>query len=455
MQGGGTKMMFVESKGAFRAGGLVNNHLGNVSSYWNLDSIGLYSFSSGINTKANGNYGTTALGYHIEASGDYGATALGILSKASGNYGATALGIDTKASGNYGATALGYKSSASGNYGAIALGDRAWANGDNGATALGILTRASGDYGSTALGFNTFASGDYGAISLGSITHSKSMSEIVLGSLNDTTNFFNTPYQDSFVFTDRIFSVGNGYQDFLNPLIQYRSNALTILKNGRTGIGTTLPTNLLHLSTTSGTSDGMQLMLDENSTGYNRMGFSNFGVLGWTLGATRNATPAISQFNIYSNQLNADVLSLRGDGTACFYGDVKANIVTTCSDQRYKSHITPITSALDKVMHIDAVTYQYKTDEYKDKHLPQREQVGFIAQNLEQYLPQVVYTDTEGYKSVDYAKVTPLLLAAIKELKEENEELKMKNEKLENSNASLTSRLDKIEALLFNTTAQK
>jgi hypothetical protein len=31
----------------------------------------------------------------------------------------------------------------------------------------------------------------------------------------------------------------------------------------------------------------------------------------------------------------------------------------------------------------------------------------------------------------------------------------MKNENLENSNASLTSRLDKIEALLFNTTAQK
>ena len=39
-------------------------------------------------------------------------------------------------------------------------------------------------------------------------------------------------------------------------------------------------------------------------------------------------------------------------------------------------------------------------------------------------LPEVVSTDAEGYKSVDYSKLTPLLIEAVKELKAQNEELK-------------------------------
>jgi len=52
--------------------------------------------------------------------------------------------------------------------------------------------------------------------------------------------------------------------------------------------------------------------------------------------------------------------------------------------------------------------------------------VGVIAQEVEEVLPEVVHTDTEGMKSVDYGKMVGVLIEAIKELKQEIDELKGK-----------------------------
>jgi len=50
--------------------------------------------------------------------------------------------------------------------------------------------------------------------------------------------------------------------------------------------------------------------------------------------------------------------------------------------------------------------------------------MGFIAQEIKDILPNVVTTDDNGYMSVDYSRVAPLLVEAVKELKAENDELK-------------------------------
>ena len=47
---------------------------------------------------------------------------------------------------------------------------------------------------------------------------------------------------------------------------------------------------------------------------------------------------------------------------------------------------------------------------------PDKREVGVIAQEVERVLPEVVSEDAEGYKSVDYTKLTPLLIEAVKEL---------------------------------------
>jgi len=50
--------------------------------------------------------------------------------------------------------------------------------------------------------------------------------------------------------------------------------------------------------------------------------------------------------------------------------------------------------------------------------------VGLIAQEVERRYPELVSTDPEGYKAVNYAQLTPVLIEAIKELKAKNDTLK-------------------------------
>jgi hypothetical protein len=67
------------------------------------------------------------------------------------------------------------------------------------------------------------------------------------------------------------------------------------------------------------------------------------------------------------------------------------------------------------------VTYNFRTDEYPQRSLPATPQLGFIAQEVESVLPELVSTDAEGYKGVAYAHLTALLAEAVKELNAKHE----------------------------------
>jgi len=96
-------------------------------------------------------------------------------------------------------------------------------------------------------------------------------------------------------------------------------------------------------------------------------------------------------------------------------GDILARRVHSSSDKRFKKNIRKIESALDKVLQLNGVTYDWRVDEFKSRKFSTTKQVGFIAQNVEEVLPEVVQTYGDGYKAVDYAKITALLNEAIKE----------------------------------------
>jgi hypothetical protein len=89
---------------------------------------------------------------------------------------------------------------------------------------------------------------------------------------------------------------------------------------------------------------------------------------------------------------------------------------TNISDERVKENLTPITSALSKVAALRTVTYNRIGSEHRE--------VGLVAQDVLKVLPEAVdTTDPEKY-GLRYDDVLPLALAAIKELKAENEALK-------------------------------
>lgn len=230
VQGAGKRMMWFPEKAAFRVGavddGTMNGAPGGCAgcpNNWNRDSIGGFSFASGYLTKASGSY-STAMGFGSTASGE-GSTALG--SSTASNGGATAMGSSATASG-YNSTSIGLNSTASGNY-STAIGTGTNAGGNN-STATGFGTTASGTS-ATSIGYLTQARGD-GSTSMGYVTLAKAYGGSAAGLYNDTLD---NPLPATPFAADRIFQIGNGTAN------NARSNALTILRNGNTGIGNTDP----------------------------------------------------------------------------------------------------------------------------------------------------------------------------------------------------------------------
>ena len=117
---------------------------------------------------------------------------------------------------------------------------------------------------------------------------------------------------------------------------------------------------------------------------------------------------------------------------------VSVGTVNACSDIRYKKNIITLPSALSNIMKLNGVNYYWRTDEFPKKVFTKDKQIGFIAQDIEKIYPEVVFTDKDGYKSVDYSRLSPVLVEAIKEqqnliekMQKQNEELLKRIEKLE------------------------
>ena len=88
-------------------------------------------------------------------------------------------------------------------------------------------------------------------------------------------------------------------------------------------------------------------------------------------------------------------------------GDIVASgNVTAYSDIRIKENITSIDSALDKIMKMRGVYYTRINENTR--------QLGVIAQEVEEILPEVIHTDISGFKSVAYGNIVALLIEAVK-----------------------------------------
>ena len=92
----------------------------------------------------------------------------------------------------------------------------------------------------------------------------------------------------------------------------------------------------------------------------------------------------------------------------------------------------PLQGSLDKVMQLNPVSFDWRTTEFPDMRLSSSTQLGFIAQDVEKIIPEVVTTDNNGYKGMSYERITPVLTAAIQEQQKQIEELKAENELLKN-----------------------
>ena len=123
-------------------------------------------------------------------------------------------------------------------------------------------------------------------------------------------------------------------------------------------------------------------------------------------------------------------------GNICYTGSS-----SSCSDLRYKKDITVLPNVLEKLEQINGVYYNWKVAEFPENEFSEERQIGVIAQELEQVYPELVITDANGYKTVDYPKLTAILIEAVK----------VQNQQITNYESRITSnqhQINEIKALL-------
>jgi hypothetical protein len=456
INGPGRRMLWYADKAAFRAG-----YVDGVQ--WDSDSIGVYSFAVGYNTKAK-DY-STALGTETKASngslstGGY-TTASGLFAFASGlssiasGESSIAVGQNTRALGNF-SFAGGYQTTAANIY-SVALGNQSGASGEA----------------SFAMGRNASASGLQSA-AFGRSMSTRAAYSFVAGGFNDASD---VPDPQNPVATDRIFQIGNGTD------VALRSNAITVLRNGNVGVGNVDPSypvdvlGQIRLRHNAGNNAGIWLNKSDNTTrtyvglhSDNYLGLwsnSNPNNGGWGLlmntnngnvGIGTTTTNALLQFpntilnrkivlwetanndhQYYGLGINGGTFRYQVGGTGdnhVFYAGtspttsnelfriqgngnaVLAGTLTQLSDVRLKKNIQPLQNSLQKIQQLNGYTYNWKDENNKDQ------QIGLIAQEVQQQFPQLVVENNDKL-SVNYSGMIPVLLEAIKEQQKQIDELK-------------------------------
>ena len=122
------------------------------------------------------------------------------------------------------------------------------------------------------------------------------------------------------------------------------------------------------------------------------------------------------------NTVSAGKLYIGNGQATGGFAEVHASGFFKESDIRLKSNIVPLNHTLDQICNIPTVEF-----DMHDKH-----QIGTVAQDLENNFAEIVNTDSDGMKSVDYCMLGVVAIEGIKLLKQEVEDLKKQIEELKN-----------------------
>jgi hypothetical protein len=104
-------------------------------------------------------------------------------------------------------------------------------------------------------------------------------------------------------------------------------------------------------------------------------------------------------------------------------GKVKAAAFLYSSDASLKENIQAIPGALEKILNLDGIKFNWKEGGESS--------IGLIAQDVEKVFPELVTTDSLGLKSLQYGNLVAPLIEAIKEQQKQIEELKLEVERLQ------------------------
>ena len=188
-------------------------------------------------------------------------------------------------------------------------------------------------------------------------------------------------------------------------------NVFNITKDGVVAIGTTNTSTEANLFLgAKGTDEGGQLIFQKGTSQASASMLDNY----------QNTLRVLTGTDTTSVRMDLELSHVTQN--LRIFGDV---IAYASSDKRLKTNIQPIENPLDKLNQISGYTFDW--DDKITVHGHEGHDIGVIAQEIEEVLPEVVTTRDNGYKAVKYEKIIPLLIEAIKELKAEVDSLKSGN----------------------------
>ncbi|MEL6252528.1 MAG: tail fiber domain-containing protein [Bacteroidota bacterium] len=259
----------------------------------------------------------------------------------------------------------------------------------------------------------------------------------------------------------------------LNFFHSNEGDLMTIRGDGRVGINDASPGypleingdqrrrvinvyNTLPTTSTSTFNYGLRVSLSQSSnTGFPRLinvygsstdadSYISYGVYG----AASNAS--LANYGVYG------ITSTSGGYAGYFSGNVFTTGSYLPSDERLKTQIAPLQSGLPTILQLKPKQYRYEHEKFDFMNLEEGDQFGFIAQEIESLLPNLVKdsfqpfdevtTDSEdgqgySFKAINYTGLIPIMVSAMQEQQEviETQEARIKN---------LEDRLNQLEALL-------
>jgi hypothetical protein len=394
----GTRMCFYPGKSAFRAGTIESQ-----ATYWNDANVGDFSQAFGKDTKASGDY-SCVFGLLNQANGAKTFVA-GKSNIVNGEY-AVAFGLDNTVTGELG-FAFGRGNNVQG-ANAFAIGFQNLAYGAN-SLSVGSTNNPQGTN-SAAIGTANLGTGE-ASLTGGTLSNAKGLYSIAWGYKNST----DANAEGSACFGKN--SRARGAYSFVTGEGNISTSYLETIMGRFAAIESGIPNNI-------STWDAADHLLVLGN--------------GKDIGTTSNA------FIVYKN------------------GDTKINgnltvsgTVTQASDSRLKKDIADLPPMYANLLQLRPVTYFWKATYQAGRTFNTDKQFGLIAQEVEQLFPDFVQTDKDGYKSVNYMALIPVMIQAIKAQQNQIENLKEANKtsgieltQIQSQQASLENRLEAIEKIL-------
>ncbi len=228
---------------------------------------------------------------------------------------------------------------------------------------------------------------------------------------------------------------------------------------GNVGIGTTTPSNKLDVNgkiTLSQSSDDEMVLINDN-TWEHFNGSQNFGNGGdhfimasressiesagvygdgnsitlWSPGDSNGGQPFAYIYVLDEDAYGQGTTTDPYDGNALQAYLNTSGLWVAASDRNRKENIVPLVSSLDKILQIQAYSYDFKqSTEEKAKGSPQSNAIGVIAQEVEPIIPEVVEKSEGGDYYVSYIEFIPFLIESIKEQQTQIDDLKKELETL-------------------------